>query len=175
MSKNWSYFFGKCDQIPSFLQIWSHLLRKSLTENFSFCTVQRVKSFCFMDDRSHVLILLIVENDFSAVALIAPITNNSLITRFFHKQHFYRQRQAEIGKKLGKVIIWPWNPTILDRAHCVKSVQIRSYFWSVFSCIQFEYKKIRTRKCSVSGHFSRCDFSGWSFCETFSHSCCMLQ
>ena len=58
-----------------------------------------------MDDRSHVLILLIVENDFSAVALIAPITNNSLITRFFHKQHFYRQRQAEIGKKLGKVII----------------------------------------------------------------------
>ena len=24
--------------------------------------------------------------------------------------------------------------------HCVKSVQIRSYFWSVFSCIRTEYK-----------------------------------
>ena len=31
--------------------------------------------------------------------------------------------------------------------HCVKSVQTRSFFWSVFSCI-------RTRKNSVFGHFS---------------------
>ena len=37
----------------------------------------------------------------------------------------------------------------------VKSVQIRSYFWSVFSCIQSEYRKIRTRNNSVSGHISR--------------------
>ena len=29
-------FFSKCDQIRSFLQIWSHLLKKSLIENFSF-------------------------------------------------------------------------------------------------------------------------------------------
>ena len=29
--------------------------------------------------------------------------------------------------------------------HCVKSVQIRSYFWSIFSCIRPEYRKIRTR------------------------------
>ena len=39
--------------------------------------------------------------------------------------------------------------------HCVKIVQIRSYFWSVFSCIRTEYRKIRTRNKSVSGHFSR--------------------
>ena len=32
-------FFSKCDQIRSFLQIWSHLLKKSLTENFIFCAV----------------------------------------------------------------------------------------------------------------------------------------
>ena len=32
-------FFGKCDQISSFLRIWSHLLRKSRTENFAFCDV----------------------------------------------------------------------------------------------------------------------------------------
>ena len=30
--------------------------------------------------------------------------------------------------------------------HCVKSVQIRRFFWSVFSCIQSEYRKIQTRK-----------------------------
>ena len=43
--------------------------------------------------------------------------------------------------------------------HCVKSVQIRSYFWS-------ECGKIRTRNYSVFGHFSRSDtliFSKTSF------------
>ena len=32
-------FFSKCDQICSFLRIWSHLLQKSLTENFIFCAL----------------------------------------------------------------------------------------------------------------------------------------
>ena len=76
--------------------------------------------------------------------------------------------------------------------HCVKSVQIRSYFWSVFSCIrteygfygvniriQPEYRKIRTRKnstdfrrCStrnnsVFRHFSRSDFLPFNLFLTF--------
>ena len=38
--------------------------------------------------------------------------------------------------------------------HCMKSVQIRSFFWSVFSCIRTEHREIRTRKNSVFGHFS---------------------
>ena len=29
-------FFSKCDQIHSLLRIWSHLLKKSLMENFIF-------------------------------------------------------------------------------------------------------------------------------------------
>ena len=32
-------FFSKCDQIRSFLQIWPHLLKKSLMENFISCAV----------------------------------------------------------------------------------------------------------------------------------------
>ena len=32
-------FFSKCDQIRSFLRIWSHLLKKSWMENFIFCAV----------------------------------------------------------------------------------------------------------------------------------------
>ena len=32
-------FFSKCDQIRSYLWIWSHLLKKSLMENFIFCAV----------------------------------------------------------------------------------------------------------------------------------------
>ena len=37
----------------------------------------------------------------------------------------------------------------------MKSAQIQSYFWSVFFCIQSEYRKIRTRNNSVFGSFSR--------------------
>ena len=32
-------FFSRCDQIGSFQQIWSHLLKKSLMENFIFCAI----------------------------------------------------------------------------------------------------------------------------------------
>ena len=42
---------------------------------------------------------------------------------------------------------------VLCLTHCVKSVQIRSFLWSVFSCIRTEYRKIRTRKNSVFKHF----------------------
>ena len=31
--------FSKCYQIRSFLRIWSHLLKKSLMENFIFCAM----------------------------------------------------------------------------------------------------------------------------------------
>ena len=37
--------------------------------------------------------------------------------------------------------------------HYVKNVQIRIYYWNVFSCIQSEHWKIRTRNNSVFGHF----------------------
>ena len=40
--------------------------------------------------------------------------------------------------------------------HCVKSIQIRSFFWSVFSRIRTEHG---TRKNSVSGHISH----SWSY------------
>ena len=33
-------FYSKCDQIRRFLRIWSHLLKKSLTENFSSCAAK---------------------------------------------------------------------------------------------------------------------------------------
>ena len=37
----------------------------------------------------------------------------------------------------------------------MKSVQMRSYFWSLFSCIRTEYRKIETKNNSVFGLFSR--------------------
>ena len=35
-------FFNNCDQIRSFLRIWSCLLNKFLMENFNFCAVQHI-------------------------------------------------------------------------------------------------------------------------------------
>ena len=46
-----------------------------------------------------------------------------------------------------------------EKSHCVKSVQMRSFFWSVFSYIWTKYRKIQTRKSSVFGHFSRSEYS----------------
>ena len=41
-------FFSKCGQISSVLRIWSHLLKKSFIENFTFCSVihAELKGFC---------------------------------------------------------------------------------------------------------------------------------
>ena len=39
-------FFNKCDQIRRFLWIWSHLLKKSSTENFIFCAVKNPQHVC---------------------------------------------------------------------------------------------------------------------------------
>ena len=38
-------FLSKSDQIRNRLQIWSHLLKKTLMENFIFCAVQPLSSY----------------------------------------------------------------------------------------------------------------------------------
>ena len=38
-------FFSKCDQFRRKLWIWSHLLRKSIMENFIFCVVEHLWAF----------------------------------------------------------------------------------------------------------------------------------
>ena len=41
-------FVSKCDQIRRKLRIWSHLLTKSLMENFIFCAVIASNQICWM-------------------------------------------------------------------------------------------------------------------------------
>ena len=84
-----------------------------------------------------------------------------------------------ISKSLSQLINTPESPLFAltndikmnkRKRYSVKSVQIRSYFWSVFSCIwteygdllvnlfiQSEYRKVRTRNNSVFGQFSCSD------------------
>ena len=54
------------------------------------------------------------------------------------------------------VIFWFYIPLFSHQLnmHCVKSVKIRSFLWSVSSCIQPKCRKMWTRKNSVFGHFS---------------------
>ena len=68
----------------------------------------------------------------------------------------------------NKDLLMNQHSIILSHYHCVKSIQIRIFFWSVFPVfglnaenygvnlrIQCEYRKTRTRKNAVFGHFSR--------------------
>ena len=78
---------------------------------------------------------------------------NILIQRSLHHQQqiFKSSARASEAKRpsahaLSEQLIfkkWDWN-------HCVKIVQVRSFFWSVFSP---KCGEIRTRKNSVFGHF----------------------
>ena len=45
-------FFSKCDQIRRKLRIWSHLLTRSLMENFIFCAAYEQVSVCW-ETKSH--------------------------------------------------------------------------------------------------------------------------
>ena len=74
---------------------------------------------------------------------------------FFYKQHYYKQHQADISKKIKHMLSNTLNVNffihdIIQKimghilknkqknkcvCHCVKGVQIRSFFWSVFGHI----------------------------------------
>ena len=54
-----------------------------------------------------------------------------------------------------KCVTWLLNAYIIKINHCMKSVQIRTHFRSVFSCIRNEYRNTRTRNNFVFRQFSR--------------------
>ena len=66
-------FFSKCDQIRSFLRIWSHLLKKSLMQNFIFCAVQ---------------INMIIKSEFI-------VLNNTKSSSFFAVCNFFYQAKIQ--------------------------------------------------------------------------------
>ena len=48
-------FFSKCDQIRRKLQIWSHLLKKSLMQNFLFCAVNATRNYSREEEAAYSL------------------------------------------------------------------------------------------------------------------------
>ena len=67
-------FFSKCDQIRSFLHIWSHLLKKSLMENFMFCAKLAVKPLIFAKGTT-----------FLGAAFVSPISRSRRTDVFLRK------------------------------------------------------------------------------------------
>ena len=47
--------------------------------------------------------------------------------------------------------------------HCVKSVQIWSFFWSVFSCLRTEYRDLREYSVRIQENTDQEKFHIWTF------------
>ena len=83
---------------------------------------------------------LVFHGNFSVLMILFQIQKfslNLLVKPKMRKLHFERKRLLE-----------NIDTTMIKISHSVKSVQIRSHLWSVFS-------RIRTRNNSTFGHFSR--------------------
>ena len=74
------------------------------------------------------------------------------LRQFSLPQEIFRKEENGITGNISKC---SWYYVTLSFIHCVKSIQIQNYFWSVFSCIQSENRKIRIRNNSVFGHFTQ--------------------
>ena len=90
-------FSSKCDQIRRKLQIWSHLLTKSLVENFIFCAVT--------EDRVMYL--------FSSKKTCVKES------RFFENSHFCVQMKSSYYSD-GKHTSWDWGKACLFQTKTVK-------------------------------------------------------
>ena len=86
-------FFSKCDQIRSFLRIWTHLLKKSLTGNFIF----------LYSDASVILILVLCSDASVILLLVLRVTQSLKMTHSSCSQFFEINRQIYLYVCIDKV------------------------------------------------------------------------
>ena len=106
--------FSRCNQIHSFLRIWSHLLKKYLTENFIFLCSER----------------FIVQTSFSAIKAVSDTYYKQHCTGVASRVSKWLETKA-VGnlRNLEKI-----SKSRDDRAYClVSSPEIKLYYqWSKF-------------------------------------------
>ena len=107
----------------------------------------KLYSFLFL-----FLFLTILSDSYSILILYSPIRRtDSLVT-------FVLSNLVSLHDKLDIFYLsYMWIVIFGSRliiCHCLRSVQIWSFFRFLFSCIRTEYRKIRERKNSLFGHFS---------------------
>ena len=91
--------------------------------------IQISRRYCIFDLHYHCIDIietwhLVVEANNWAIRLVSTRTSTGPTT--------------DTAKKIREKLYLP----IMNRTHCVKSVQIRSFFWYVFSRIRTEYEEI---------------------------------
>ena len=85
--------------------------------------------------------------------IIEKISASQSQYKWYISQYKWYNKKCRVGQRgIGLINLLPLS-FFSNTFHCVKSVQTRSYFLFIFSCIQTEYRKIRTRNNSVFGHF----------------------
>ena len=94
-------FFSKCDQIRSFLRIWSHFLKKSLMENFIFCAVSILGTTLFL-----LQINDLPDNVICNVAIYANDTN--FCSKFHQASDLWQKLKlaSELESDLRKTLDW---------------------------------------------------------------------
>ena len=84
-------FFSKCDQIRRKLRIWSHLLNKSLMENFIFCAVFKARKI-----RKNIVTLWNIQttkqSEISSQAIMLDLSNKK------QKMTYYLNRTNKSNK-----------------------------------------------------------------------------
>ena len=78
-------FFSRCDQMHSFLRIWSHLLNKSLMENLIFCAV-----ICRGSFRKCFIINAWQDSEYSLGSKYGSVLNMSRLPKVLNKMLHFR-------------------------------------------------------------------------------------
>ena len=99
--------------------------------------------------------------------------------RYFHVSFAKFLRTPFLENTIGRLILKVYQLSmcklVAEDAHWVKSVQLRTYFWFVFSCIWTVCRKIQTRKNSVFGHFSRSAHQSFPFSKCTNQTVILLR
>ena len=99
---------SKCDQIRSLLWIWSHLLGKSLMENFIFCAV-------FIVQKRYIFLLcnrVIMQRSTFEIATCTPCRNTTSFQRRYScscSSHYKKVRWGQVcldncSEKFGDIL-----------------------------------------------------------------------
>ena len=112
-------FFSKYDQIRRFLRIWSHLLKKSLRENFIFCAViNRAKSEkkflihsvqrCIQTSMVELFVKIVIKTHSTPSAKYASAARGTVrnwvpLTHFRPMIHFYTPLKTSENQAIEEV------------------------------------------------------------------------
>ena len=138
-------FFSKCDQIRNFLWIWSHLLKKSLMENFMFCTVNHVVFPAFL---SHICSYLTSVCVFVCEKFLIDAFLDSLCSG-------YHYRKVSMNK-VRTYLLWSFQiMLVVCQAFAIVKTLVNNYRYLIIR--HNALSTAQKMKFSIKYFFSKCD------------------